>query len=339
MESLSTKYRPKEFDEVVGQNFIIQILKRQLELGEFKNCYLFCGPSGCGKTTVARIFANKINDGIGFPIEIDAASNNGVDNVKNIVSEANERSLSSKYKIYIIDECHSLTTQAWQAFLKCIEEPPTYTIFIFATTDPQKVPATIVNRCMRFDFQKISTEEIKERLRYICKVEGFSNYEETIDLISKVCKNQCRDSISLLDKVSSYSKDFDINVSSSILGIVPTTVLINLTNAILDGNEQVSLKIIKMVYENGIDLKLFVEQFMSFILDILKYYLFKDISFTTISKVYETNIKSLLNFDKVKEYYLDYLLTKILSLRNDIKLDPNYKNTIEVAILQMCRLK
>ena len=337
MESLSTKYRPKEFQDVIGQISIVKILSRQLELNEYKNCYLFCGPSGCGKTTIARIFANKINDNVGSPIEIDAASNNGVENVKNIVAEANERSISSKYKIYIIDECHALTSQAWQAFLKCIEEPPTYTIFIFATTDPQKIPATITNRCMRFDFQKISSVEIKSRLDYICTVEGFTNYDDTTDMISKMCKNQCRDAIALLDKVAAYSKSFDVNISSKILGFVSTKNMIDLTNSIIDDNEANALYILNTMYLNGVDLKLFVDNYLTFVLDVMKMALFNSINITNISKTYEQDIKNLLNFNDVKQFY-NYLLDKILNLKNMIKTDTNYKNTIEVAILQMCRL-
>ena len=134
MESLAVRYRPDKFEEVCGQGATITILRRQLELREFKNAYLFVGPSGVGKTTLARIFANGINQGVGQPIEIDAASNNGVDNVKAIVSSAQERSLDSEYKIYIVDEAHMITTAGWNAFLKCIEEPPQYTIFIFCET-------------------------------------------------------------------------------------------------------------------------------------------------------------------------------------------------------------
>ena len=130
-ESLAVKYRPKTFSEICGQSSIVKIITRQIEMNEFKNACLFAGASGCGKTTIARIVANMINNGQGEPIEIDAASNNGVENVRQIIHDAQERSIDSKYKIYIIDECHSLTNQAWQAFLKCIEEPPTYTIFIF----------------------------------------------------------------------------------------------------------------------------------------------------------------------------------------------------------------
>ena len=337
MESLSVKYRPKEFQDVIGQNSIVKILERQLELNEYKNCYLFCGPSGCGKTTIARIFSNKINGGVGSPIEIDAASNNGVDNVKSIVAEASERSISGKYKIYIIDECHSLTNQAWQAFLKCIEEPPTYSIFIFATTDPQKIPATITNRCMRFDFQKISSFEIKSRLDYICGVEGFTNYDDTTDMISKMCKNQCRDAISLLDKVAAYSKTFDVNVSSKILGFVSTKSMIQLTNCILDDDEKNALMILSNMYLNGVDLKLFVDQYLTFVLDVMKYYLFKDFSVTNIPRNYSQDINNLLNFQEVSKFY-NYLMDKILNLKTLIKSDSNYKNTIEVAVLQMCRL-
>ena len=146
MQSLATRYRPKTLEEVCSQASIIKILKKQIQTGQIKNCYLLCGPSGTGKTTIARILAYLINEGKGEPIEIDAASNNSVDNVRNLIDQAHERAIGCKYKIFIIDECHMITPQGWNAFLKCIEEPPAFTIFIFCTTDPQKIPATILNR-------------------------------------------------------------------------------------------------------------------------------------------------------------------------------------------------
>ena len=159
-QSLAVKYRPHAFEDVCGQESIIKILNMQASTKRVSNAYLFCGASGCGKTTIARIFASKINEGKGTPIEIDAASHNGVEAVKTLVKGASERSLDSEYKVIILDECHSITNQGWQAFLKGIEEPSEYTIFIFCTTDPQKIPPTIINRVQRFNFQRISNDKI-----------------------------------------------------------------------------------------------------------------------------------------------------------------------------------
>ena len=170
--SLAIKYRPTTWDDVVEQNSTTIILRKQLETNSFKHAYLFCGPAGCGKTTCARIFANSINDGKGNPIELDAASNNGVDDVRDIIQQSKTQSLDSEYKIFIIDECHALSNSAWQAMLKIIEEPPAKSIFIFATTDPQKIPRTIISRVQRYDFQRISTEGIVNRLKYILDEEN-----------------------------------------------------------------------------------------------------------------------------------------------------------------------
>ena len=171
-EALAVKYRPTVFADVVEQDSTKVILQQQLESNEVKNAYLFCGPAGCGKTTCARIFANDINGGQGNPIELDAASNNGVDDVREIIQQAKTKSLNSEYKIFIIDECHALSNSAWQAMLKIIEEPPAKYIFIFCTTDPHKIPKTILSRVQRYDFQRISQQGIVDRLRYIIEQEN-----------------------------------------------------------------------------------------------------------------------------------------------------------------------
>lgn len=172
VQSLAVKYRPTTFDDVVEQTSVKVILQQQLKTGEVKNAYLFCGPAGCGKTTCARIFANEINNGEGNPIELDAASNNGVDDVRNIIQQAKTKSLNSEYKIFIVDECHAISNAGWQAMLKIIEEPPAKSIFIFCTTDPQKIPKTIMSRVQRYDFKRMSLEGIVNRLKYILDEEN-----------------------------------------------------------------------------------------------------------------------------------------------------------------------
>jgi len=180
MISLAVKYRPKSFDDVTEQESTKVILKQQLESNEVEHAYLFCGGAGTGKTTCARIFASEINKGKGNPIEMDAASNSSVEDVRNIIQQAKTKSLDSEYKVFIIDECHAISLMGWQAFLKLLEEPPAKSIFIFCTTDPQKIPKTILSRVQRYDFQRISQHGIVSRLEYIlnCEMADFDNFSD-----------------------------------------------------------------------------------------------------------------------------------------------------------------
>lgn len=335
-ESLAVKYRPRILSEMVAQASIVKILTRQIEREEYKNALLFCGSSGCGKTTAARAYANALNKGQGSPIEIDAASNSGVDNVRTIIKDAQERSIDSKYKVYIIDECHSLSTQAWQAFLKCIEEPPTYTIFIFCTTDPQKIPETIKNRVQQYRFNRIPSDKIRERLTYICKEEAFTNYEEAVDYISKISEGGLRTAISYLEKCASYSKDLEINHVLETLGNYSYDTFFTLVNHMIDGNEAPVLDIISKLYNDGHDLKLFVDQFLNFCLDVNKYALFKDVSVTRIPLSMESALQSSTNFDNAPKYY-NYILDKLLALKVLLKNDDTPRATIEISFLQITR--
>lgn len=335
-QSWAVKYRPQTFEEMCGQSSIIKILLKQIETNNTKNAYLFAGSSGCGKTTAARIFAKLINKGVGEPIEIDGASNNGVDNVKTIIKGAQERSIDSLYKIYIIDECHAITSQGWQAFLKAIEEPPAYTIFIFCTTDPQKIPATILNRVQRFNITRISTKLIIDRLKYICKQENLTNYEEACEYIAKICDGGMRDSIATLEKCAGYSLDLSINNVLEALGNYSYESFFKIINAMIDGNEGDVIQNIESYYNNGNDLKLFVDKFFSFILDIDKYILFKNMELTTLPSSMEEEVKKCVAFDNPGNYY-NYILDKLLSLKQSIKNDTTLKNTIIVVFLQMTR--
>ena len=336
MVSLAVHYRPKTFEDCCGQTSVIKILERQLELKEFKNCYLFTGPSGTGKTTIARIFANRINNGAGSPIEIDGASNNGVDNVKNIIQGAKERSLDSEYKVYIIDECHMITIQGWNAFLKCIEEPPKYTIFIFCTTDPQKIPATILNRVMRFNLTRVNTNEIYERLKYICSVEGFTNYDESCDYIAKIACGGVRDALALLEKCADYSNDLSIENVLQSLGNFSYRTFFDLTNFIIDGNEPGILSIVEQHYNNGNDLSLFINQYLEFVLDITKYCIFGSMEVTKIPLSLEKDVKYAVNIENSKSCY-NNLSSKILDLSILLKNDTMPKTTTEVELLRICR--
>ena len=335
-ESLAVKYRPKEFDEVCSQKAVIQILEKQLSQKEVKNCYLFCGPSGTGKTTLARIYANKLNGGIGQPIEIDAASNSGVENVRQIIKAAQERSLQGKYKVYIIDECHALSNAAWQAFLKCIEEPPRYTIFMFCTTDPQKIPQTILNRVCRFNITKIPTEELKNRLLYVCKQENFTNYEAACDYISKISNGGARDSLANLEKAAAYSTDLSLNNVLTALGNYSYNTFFELLNAFIDADQGTILRVISNYYEAGNDLKLFVDQFLAFTIDVTKYSIFKSFELIKIPENMKAELDNVINIQDATKYFT-YVIDRVLDTKNMIKNDSQIKATIEVMFLRIAR--
>ena len=231
-QALYRKYRPINFENVVGQDIIIRTLKNAISNDKISHAYLFTGPRGTGKTTIAKILAKTVNctsqknansceecvNCTQFNqktstdiIEIDAASNNGVDEIREIRNKVNLVPSSGKYKVYIIDEVHMLSTGAFNALLKTLEEPPSHAIFVLATTEPHKVPATILSRCQKFDFKKISNNSIIERLKYICKEEKINIEEEALEAIAKASDGGMRDSISLLDQVISYNST-DIKV-------------------------------------------------------------------------------------------------------------------------------
>ena len=235
MISLAVKYRPTKFDDVVSQDSIKAILQQQIESKNHKNCYLFTGGAGTGKTTCARIFANALNAGKGNAIEIDAASNNGVENVRGIIEDSKHKSLDSEFKVYILDEVHMLSTGAWNAMLKLLEEPPLKTIFLMCTTDPQKIPATILSRVQRFDFHRIPTDQIVQRLDDILVMELEESaidceWEmDALEYIAKIADGGMRDAITLLDKCLSYdSTELTMQTVITALGVMDYSELFSL---------------------------------------------------------------------------------------------------------------
>lgn len=646
-EALAVKYRPQTFEEVVGQNVTVKILKRQLDTNQHKNCYLFTGGSGCGKTSIARIFARELNHGVGTPIEIDAASNNGVDYIRSIVEDADKRALDAEYKVYIIDECvsgdtevltengwkrfdtlnktekiaqytdsgkiefvvpiefiekdymgkmykvnignkaefimspnhvqplyykksgkvkesyikditfaqsnyfirsgngagtydslssldrlaialqadgclqhkskehnywtiqltkqrkverlikllkdssleyleikctrsgarrfrintpinitknltthfnleqmsanyahefieelmlwdgykrgkyyyyssvdkvnvdfcqcvgilggfksrignqtdnrkdtyrtmyrlyledskigtpnknvtkesfdfngkiycvkvpshkiiirrngfelitgncHVLSNAAWQAFLKCIEEPPKYTIFIFCTTNPEKIPVTIQNRVQKFTFTKIPTDVIKSRLMYVCEQEHYTNYEEACQYIANISNGGMRTALAHLDKCQSYSTDLSINNVLKVLGDFSYKMFFDLTNAILDMNSGKVINIVEDCYNSGNDLKLFINQYLDFVIDVTKFCLFKDIALTNIPNNMLNDLLVLTDIEHTDSSpFFQSLANAILNIKNAINGDTTIKLTILVMLTNLCR--
>ena len=342
MKSLAVKYRPNTLNTICGNELTVKILNKVLEKGTPKNAYLFAGPSGCGKTTLSRCFANALNNNVGDPIEIDAASNGNVDQVRAIVEAANQRSLTGKYKIYIIDECHAISSAGWQAFLKGIEETPEYTIFMFCTTEPNKIPATILNRVQRFNITKISNSEIKTRLEFICQQEGFTNYEDTCELISKLCNGGMREAITKLDQCADLSTDLSINNTKMVLGESPFERMLKLTNCLIGNNEQFTLAAIETLDSEGRDLKQFINDYLSFVLELTKYILFKNIGVTNIPAYLENSGDPMISVSYTTSFegalsWFNNLTDKLLDIKSAIKYDTAVKSIIEAYLLQVCR--
>jgi DNA polymerase-3 subunit gamma/tau len=343
-ESLAVKYRPKVFEDMTEQSAIKDILMNQLETKTFQHGYLFTGPAGTGKTTSARIFANMINAGKGNPIEVDAASNSGVDNIRQIIEDAKRKPLDAEYKIFIVDECHSLSNGAWQALLKTLEEPPKFTIFIFCTTDPQKVPATILSRVQRYNFQKISNEGIVKRLEHICVLENSQDYNEpelrdigdiirypeALEYIAKVCNGGMRDAITLLDKCLSLSHDLTLeNVLKTIGGEDYNTFILFLT-ALQNKEKGTAITTIENIYNAGKDVKQFMKDFAKFVLEVEKYALYKNFDYISLPNTLDNELEQLID-DSLFDV-MDF----VVSLNSQIKWDSDPKTLIELSILIYC---
>ena len=327
-KALAIKYRPQTFEDLTEQSAVVTILTNQIETNTIKHGYLFCGGAGTGKTTSARIFANMINKGAGTPIELDAASNNSVEDIRRLTEDAQTQSIDSEYKVFVIDECHSLSNQAWQAMLKTLEEPPAKAIFIFCTTNPEKIPQTILSRVQRYNFQRISQEGIVTRLEYILTREistVMPEYKDALEYIAKIADGGMRDAITLMDKCLSFSSDLTVENVIKALGVADYNTMFDLNNAFFENDKPKLIKIVSDVYSSGMDLKLFIKNYFEFLLDLNVYCLTKDLSMTKIPEIWMDEMKS---YGSHEWSVSNNLLTYITDLQSSIKWEQNPKAVI-----------
>ena len=288
---LSRRYRPKSFNEIVGQKHVVTTLVNALQTNRVAHAYLFAGPRGVGKTSMARILSkalncqkgttdtpcnkcstcNSITNGNDIDVlEIDGASNRGIDEVRNIRQNVGYAPAASRYKIYIIDEVHMLTKEAFNAILKTLEEPPEHVKFIFATTSPSRVPDTVQSRCQRFDFKNISIPDISDRLAQLCKTENITAEEEVLQSIAKYARGGLRDSESILDQLASFCHEkITLRDVYDIFGVVSEEKLSSLINSFIEKKPDSSIEIFHNIMESGKDIEGFIDQLLLYIRDLL----------------------------------------------------------------------
>ena len=355
-KALYRTYRPSTFDEVAGQEHIVKTLKNALATGKLAHAYLFAGPRGTGKTTMAKLLAKALNcdEGIGHQcnecknckaiidgthpdvLELDAASNNGVDEIRDLIDKVKYGTILGRYKVYIIDEVHMLSTGAFNALLKTLEEPPEHVIFILATTEPHKILPTILSRCQRYDFTKLSEKDIKERLKKVLENEGVTYNEQAIDIIISLADGGMRDALSILDQVLAYSGNkLDVQDILAIFALESKEEKMGLLNAIIQKDVSDVLERIKRYIALGTDIKRLTDDLLLILKDILIYQSSRNVSCLEV-----LNEQEALSFFK----YLDIDETlKMIDIIMDAQKD--YKNVtsiiplFEVTILKLITVK
>ena len=340
------KYRPNTFESVIGQNSITKTLENAIKQNQLPQALLFCGPRGVGKTTCARILAKKINSNgteknsndFSYNIfELDAASNNGVDDIRNLVDQVRIPPQIGKYKVYIIDEVHMLSGQAFNAFLKTLEEPPSYAIFILATTEKHKVIPTILSRCQIYDFKKISTNDIQAYLEKIANSEKIKYEEEAIFLIAKKSDGALRDALSIFDRLVNYTEgNITKNLAYENLNVLDFEIYFKAYEHIINNDITKILLLLNLVIEKGFDAQHFIDGFSSHLRDLM------------VSKNSQTHVlleqnssisKKYIEQSKIKD--LDFIL-KAIDLSEDCsfryKTSKNQRLLVEICLMKLCSI-
>ena len=358
--ALYRKYRSKTFDEIVGQKHITQSLINQINNNQVGHAYLFTGTRGTGKTSIAKIFAKAINcltpingspcnkcevcrslnEGGNVDVfEIDAASNNRVDEIRELREKVKYPPVTCRYKVYIIDEVHMLTDSAFNALLKTLEEPPEHVVFILATTEVQKLPATILSRCMRFDFKLLSCEELENHIKFIFNDSGIKYEDEAVSIIARLGAGSVRDSLSIADMCVAYSNK-NVTYSSAVeaIGLTDRQTLKNLSSAILSGNEGDVLSTIDATAKCGKNMTQLSKDLTGYIRDILVTKTCKD--YSSILKLPKDQLEDLLELSKLTTTEkLIETLTRLSTLDNEFRYATNPRSLLEITLVSLCHFE
>ena len=357
--ALYRKFRPNTFAGVIGQEHIVKTLKNQMKTGRVSHAYLFCGTRGTGKTSTAKIFARAINclspTEEGEPcnecslcldilqgrsvnvIEIDAASNNSVDNVREIREEVKYPPTEGYYKVYIIDEVHMLSNSAFNALLKTLEEPPAHVIFILATTDPQKVPATILSRCQRFDFRRITTDDIAKTLMGYLEEEGQDITPEAVRYVAQLGDGSMRDSLSILDQCLAFysGETVTLEMVLDVMGAVDQTVLFDMTEALGKKDSRRVMELVEEMMLSGRDMKQFVSEFLVHLRNFLMVSTIPDATgVLDLSGEKLERLKGCSAFLSPQEAI--FLIERFSYLQGDMRYSSNERILLEVELLRLC---
>ncbi|MCI5735664.1 MAG: DNA polymerase III subunit gamma/tau [Eubacterium sp.] len=356
---LYRKYRPKVFADVYGQEHVTSTLKNEIKEGRIAHAYLFTGSRGTGKTTCAKILAKAVNcensvDGepcnecevckgldngtIYDVVEIDAASNNGVDNIRDLREEANYTPSRGKYRVYIIDEVHMLSTGAFNALLKTLEEPPAHVIFILATTEVHKLPATILSRCQRFDFKRIQPETMSIRLKQVAKLEGMELSDDAAILIARIADGALRDGLSILDQCAGRSKKIDCALVSEVAGLAGRESLYKLTDCINNQDSSSAMSVISELYQNSYDMERLCVEMINHLRNFLIVKTVKDSRGLIIctDDEYNSILSSAENFTLENVIYALDLFQDTLT---KIKSGANARVELEMSFVKLCEPK